>query len=90
MRWGNANNPNLAAKLSRVFTIAKVPHPPSVQRGLDVAIVDEIDSVLIDDAGTPLLISTNRTGEISEDVARTGLELAKSVHIRVGFRARCA
>ena len=76
MRSGNANNPNLAAKLSRVFTIAKVPHPPSVQRGLDVAIVDEIDSVLIDDAGTPLLISTNRTGEISEDVARTGLELA--------------
>jgi preprotein translocase subunit SecA len=72
------NNPNLAAKLARVFGGADAESSQPLQRPLDVAIVDEIDSVLIDEAGTPLLISTNRPGEISEDVARRALDLAAS------------
>lgn len=33
------------------------PEPDVCQRGLDYAIIDEVDSVLIDEAGSPLLIS---------------------------------
>ncbi|MGO8739252.1 preprotein translocase subunit SecA [Rhodoblastus sp.] len=65
----------LAAKLARVFGKAAGEEP--IQRTLDVAIVDEIDSVLVDEAGTPLLISTNRPGEISETVAREAYDLAE-------------
>ncbi len=35
----------------------EVPEPGVAQRGLDFAIIDEVDSVLIDEAGSPLLIS---------------------------------
>ena len=72
----DANNPDLAAKLGRVFALTGAVRAQPLQRGLDVAIVDEIDSVLIDEAGTPLLISTNRAGDISEDTARQALALA--------------
>ncbi|TWU56567.1 preprotein translocase subunit SecA [Rubripirellula tenax] len=37
-----------------------------LQRGLSVAIVDEIDQVLIDDAVSPLLLSSSETGEASD------------------------
>ena len=46
-------------------------------RRLDVALVDEIDSVLVDEATTPLLISTDRPGDITEVFAREALELAE-------------
>jgi preprotein translocase subunit SecA len=72
----NAHNPDLAAKLSRALGKANAGDAQPLQRALDVAIVDEIDSVLIDEAGTPLLISTNRAGDISEGVARQALALA--------------
>ena len=36
--------------------------PPKVQRGLNYAIVDEVDSILIDEARTPLIIS----GQVEE------------------------
>ena len=67
-------NRPVAAKLARVFGKAAGEEP--LQGELDVAIVDEIDSVLVDEAGTPLLISTLRPGDISEEVARQALKLA--------------
>src|SRR2546427_9631136 len=39
-----------------------------VLRGLDSAIVDEADSVLIDEAVTPLIISTPRENEMLREV----------------------
>ncbi len=41
-------------------------HPEKVQRGLNYAIVDEVDSILIDEARTPLIISG--TGDESTDL----------------------
>ncbi|MEM7697519.1 MAG: preprotein translocase subunit SecA [Verrucomicrobiota bacterium] len=35
----------------------EMPKPDTAQRGLSYAIIDEVDSVLIDEAGSPLLIS---------------------------------
>ncbi len=55
-----------------------------IQRGLDVAVVDEIDSVLIDEAGTPLLISAEGpaliTQEIAENCMGNGGELREGAH----------
>ena len=78
-------NSRLAAKLGRVFATANPAGAQPLQRGLDVAIVDEIDSVLVDEAGTPLLISTNRAGEISEATARQALVLAANFTLGSDF-----
>lgn len=56
-----------------------------VVRALDVALVDEIDSVLIDDAGTPLLISTE-TGSSSATVAAQALELVSALREDEDYR----
>jgi preprotein translocase subunit SecA len=45
-------------------------------RGLHVAIVDEADSVLIDEARTPLIISSQRTSEGFAEMARRALDIA--------------
>lgn len=76
-RSDRVRNPNLAAKLSRVFPVELAGSQP-LQRPPDVAIIDEIDSVLIDEAMTPLLISAQRPGEISEAVARQALSIASA------------
>ncbi len=46
-------------------------------RGLHFAIVDEADSVLIDDARTPLIISANKGGEAEEQFLREAYQLAE-------------
>ncbi|MCB1061564.1 MAG: preprotein translocase subunit SecA [Verrucomicrobiae bacterium] len=50
--------------------------PPIVQRPLAFAIVDEIDSVLIDEAGSPLLISESAE---TDDRDKLALLLAKKI-----------
>lgn len=75
-RTNNGYSSGLAAKLSRALGTANDRDAQPLQRALDVAIIDEIDSVLVDEAGTPLLISTNRAGDISEGIARQALDLA--------------
>lgn len=44
-------------------------------RGLHFAIVDEADSILIDEARTPLIISGERHGGLQEDIYRQALNL---------------
>jgi preprotein translocase subunit SecA len=76
-RSNNSHNSTLMAKLARTFGHVDGGNAAQpLQRALDVAIIDEIDSVLVDEAGTPLLISTNRAGDIGEDVARQALAIA--------------
>jgi preprotein translocase subunit SecA len=75
-RTANSHNSALMAKLGRALGRPDGGEAEPLQRALDVAIIDEIDSVLVDEAGTPLLISTNRTGDISEAVARQALGIA--------------
>ncbi|MDX6805809.1 preprotein translocase subunit SecA [Terrihabitans rhizophilus] len=45
-------------------------------RGLHVAIVDEADSVLVDEARTPLVISENADGDVDAAVIAQAMELA--------------
>ncbi|MFC1896581.1 DEAD/DEAH box helicase, partial [Thermodesulfobacteriota bacterium] len=52
--------------------------PKLVMRGLHFAIVDEADSVLIDEARTPLIISSQADGLHDEAVYRTAIDVAKS------------
>jgi preprotein translocase subunit SecA len=75
-RASSSGNFELVSKLDRALGASVPIARQMLQRGLDVAIVDEIDSVLIDEAVTPLLISTQRDGDISQDVARHALRLA--------------
>jgi preprotein translocase subunit SecA len=62
-----------------------VPHP--LQRGLHCVIVDEADFVLIDDAVTPLLISTDDgsapSAEDYEEARRIALALDRDSHYTV-------
>jgi len=46
-----------------------------VLRGLDFAIVDEADSVLIDEARTPLIISENDSGGVADRACAEALDL---------------
>jgi preprotein translocase subunit SecA len=73
------------------FKVRKVLNPttnkvPPIMRGLDVAIVDEIDSVLIDDAGTPLLISTDSDTVLDPETARVAAEIAAGLEEPLHFR----
>jgi preprotein translocase subunit SecA len=78
-------NSTLATKLGRLLSAAARDDSQPLQRTLDVAIIDEIDSVLIDEATTPLLISANQSGDISEQNARQALEMAAALESGVDF-----
>lgn len=78
----DAGDGRLAAKLARVFG---APAEQKLQPRLDVALIDEVDSVLIDEAVTPLLISSNQPGEISVGVAREALDFAAQLEPGVDF-----
>ena len=56
-----------------------------VQRGHNFVIVDEVDSILIDEARTPLIISgpTNRTLQDFSDANKIALQLVKEDHFSV-------
>lgn len=72
------NGGNLRLKMEALQT----PRPRSAQlrlRGLHFAIVDEADSVLVDEARTPLVISGEAKGEISAATAQEALDLARSL-----------
>jgi preprotein translocase subunit SecA len=68
-----AGDADIMIKAKRVLGSSANDQP--VLRALDVAIVDEVDSVLIDDAGTPLLISTER-GASDSQIPAQALEVA--------------
>ncbi len=55
-------------------------------RGLCFAILDEVDSVLIDEARTPLIISRSEEGGDQETFYREALELASGLEPRLDYR----
>jgi preprotein translocase subunit SecA len=59
-----------------------------VLRGLGFAIVDEIDSVLVDEARTPLIISASGSGGWHGDAYREALELARRLEMERDFEIR--
>ena len=62
-------------RLRRLYAGGRTP--PSLLRGLHVAIVDEADSVLVDEARTPLIISETENAEDGGALFHTALELAR-------------
>ena len=63
-----------------------------VQRELNYAIVDEVDSILIDEARTPLIISGRGTKstDLYERFAKVARDLRKDVHYSVEEKAKSA
>lgn len=61
-----------------------------VQRDLNYAIVDEVDSILIDEARTPLIISgsANKSSKLYEDTNRVVTQLQKDVDYEVDEKTR--
>lgn len=61
-----------------------------VQRKLNYAIVDEVDSILIDEARTPLIISgmAEQSSKLYSDVDRVVKHIKKDTHFEVDEKAR--
>jgi preprotein translocase subunit SecA len=57
-----------------------------VQRGLDCAIVDEADAVLIDEAVTPLIISGDGPNQDQTDAFERAARLAKELKLGIDYR----
>lgn len=68
---------NLSQYLLR--NLYKNNNPQLLLRGLHVAIVDEADSVLIDEARTPLIISETLPDDIGNEVYHTAIERASQL-----------
>jgi preprotein translocase subunit SecA len=57
-------------------------------RGLQFAIVDEADSVLVDEARTPLILSAEADNSQAEELHRQALEIARAMQDKADFRRR--
>ncbi|WP_432698191.1 DEAD/DEAH box helicase [Marinobacterium sp. YM272] len=66
----------------------EAPESRLVMRGLHFAIVDEADSVLVDEAKTPLIISRQSDVEAEKAWAGTALQLAEALDEDVHYRLR--
>ena len=71
----------IALKFSDAYREGKL-----VLRGLCFAIVDEADSVLIDEARTPLILSREHSDDGQEKIYRQALELAGKMETPLHFR----
>ncbi|KRE89058.1 preprotein translocase subunit SecA [Frateuria sp. Soil773] len=58
---------------------------PPILRGLHVAIIDEADSVLIDEAGTPLIISETLPDDLDPAIYTQAIALADSLRPGIDF-----
>ncbi len=67
----------IAATLGRLA--AREDAEPPLLRGLQFAIVDEADSVLIDEARTPLILATEKDSSQEEATYRQALKLASAL-----------
>ena len=63
--------------IRQMTAIADTRLPEMVMRGLDTAIVDEVDSVLIDEAVTPLIISQEKKNRTFVEVCQTARCIAR-------------
>ncbi len=63
--------------IRRMLKTGEMAHEGLVMRGLDTAIVDEADSVLIDEAVTPLIISHQQQNDQLLDACRTAGMIAE-------------
>jgi len=81
---GNKNH-NIKLKI-RKFQQCKHDEDSLVMRGLHFAIIDEADSVLIDEARTPLIISRQTDAEEERSWAEIALGMARDLEAEVDFQ----
>jgi preprotein translocase subunit SecA len=72
-----------AAPLARLQNTAATP--PPLLRGLCMAIVDEADAVLIDEARVPLILSQATAGAESQAHAQQALQFAHGLQLHIDF-----
>ena len=65
--------------------LVRGPRRAVLLRGLQFAIVDEADSVFIDEARTPLIISAPRRDETAESFHRQALDFARALERNMDF-----
>ena len=88
-RLGGASSGTGALRTLRAM---RSEHGSVVMRGLDAAIVDEADSVLIDEATTPLIISSGEGNEMLMEAVRVARDLCDDLvegrHYKIDQRFR--
>ena len=72
----------LAAPLARLHPSAAAP---ALLRGLCMAIVDEADAILIDEARVPLILAQSGSNAASQEHAQHALRFARTLHAGVDF-----
>jgi preprotein translocase subunit SecA len=72
-------------RLDAVRQNGALPRRPPMLRSLAFAIVDEADSVLIDEARTPLILSSPATADSNGQVYSTALDLARQLAANQDF-----
>jgi preprotein translocase subunit SecA len=79
---------NLARKVDRILVGEGAPTSGLVMRGLTAAIIDEADSVLIDQACTPFILSGGVThpGGLAPDILRRAMLAARDLTLGRDFR----
>lgn len=86
LRLGKFSDPGRRL-IQRMVSPQFAAQPGVVMRGLHTAIVDEADSVLIDEAVTPLIISEPRANESLRDATRMAQKLIGSLAAGTDYRA---
>lgn len=81
----DAEHSNVTLQAEQLFNRSSRQHQLNL-RGLHFAIVDEADSVLVDDARTPLIISANRGGEAEEQFLREAWQLADRLQLELDYQ----
>ncbi len=84
-RLALGHNPGLAPSLLRQIAGNRQPSQ-IVMRGLHYAIIDEADSVLIDEAVTPLIISGDGNNPVQKEVFEKAAEIAREMEIDRDFK----
>jgi preprotein translocase subunit SecA len=78
-RLNGAGQPSLKARLDKVKA-AQEQHQP-VLRGLCFALIDEADSILIDEASTPFILAAAQNQKDEVSIFSTALTLAKALQV---------
>ncbi len=87
LRDGMARVADLSALEQRARRLqSDRPHEPAVLRGLCMAIIDEADTVLIDEARMPLVLSQGGGSAPEEEFHRGALALARRLAADADFR----
>lgn len=85
LRLGELRDPS--RRLIRQMLVPQTnTQEPLVLRGLHTAIVDEADSILIDEAVTPLIISATRGNDTLREVAQLAEHIASELESETDYR----